>query len=108
MGLWLHEQETPTTQELERIFHSLLEIEKVFAALNGQHSLPLAISFGAAVNTGYAATGNLGSKALPDHTAIGDTVNMAFSPGKRDSRPGRRRGSRKIDLQLRVLLCWGV
>jgi adenylate cyclase len=78
MGLWLHEQETPTTQELEHIFRSLLEIEKVFAALNGQQSWPHAITFGAAVNTGYAATGNLGSKALPDHTAIGDTVNMAF------------------------------
>jgi adenylate cyclase len=30
------------------------------------------------VNTGYALVGNLGSKTLPDHTAIGDSVNMAF------------------------------
>ena len=79
MGLWLHERETPTTQELERIFHSLLEIEKVFAALNRQQSMPLAITFGAAVNTGYAATGNLGSKALSRPHRDHDTVNMAFA-----------------------------
>jgi adenylate cyclase len=78
MGVWMHEHETPTTQELERIFRSLLGIQKVFADLNAEQSAPVPITFGAAVNTGYAATGNLGSKAVPDQTAIGDTVNMAF------------------------------
>jgi adenylate cyclase len=78
MGVWVHEAGAPTRRELERIFRSLLGIHRIFAAINESHSLPLPVTFGAAVNTGYAATGNLGSKALPDQTAIGDTVNMAF------------------------------
>ena len=78
MGVWVHEHETPTKLEMERIFRSLLGIEKVFEALNKHANLPLPICFGAAVNTGFAATGNLGSKSVPDQTAIGDSVNMAF------------------------------
>ncbi len=78
MGVWVHEQETPSKLEMERIFRSLLGIEKVFEGLNAHTNLPVSICFGAAVNTGFAATGNLGSKSVPDQTAIGDTVNMAF------------------------------
>lgn len=78
MGVWLHEKEMPSAHELGRIFRSLLEINKVLANLNVRENLPLPISVGAAINTGYAAIGNLGSRALPDQTAIGDTVNMAF------------------------------
>jgi adenylate cyclase len=78
MGIWLHQNDTPTPDELKRIFNSLIRIGEVFEALNGEKILPVPIRFGAAVNTGYALVGNLGSKTLPDHTAIGDSVNMAF------------------------------
>lgn len=78
MGVWLHQDDVPTIQELKRIFKSLASIDEVFHLLNLERILPVPIRFGAAVNTGYALIGNLGSKTLPDHTAIGDSVNMAF------------------------------
>jgi adenylate cyclase len=78
MGVWLHEEEAPTIGELRHIFSSLLDVNEVFLTLNREKMLPVPITFGAAVNTGYALVGNLGSKTLPDHTAIGDSVNMAF------------------------------
>jgi adenylate cyclase len=34
---------------------------------------------GAGINTGYAMVGNTGSGDRPDYTALGDTVNSAFS-----------------------------
>ena len=78
MGVWLHQDDVPTADELKRIFNSLTTIGEVFQVLNEEKILPVPIRFGAAVNTGYALVGNLGSKTLPDHTAIGDSVNMAF------------------------------
>jgi adenylate cyclase len=78
MGVWLHQKDVPTTEELKRVFKSLTSIDEVFHLLNREKILPVPIRFGAAVNTGYALIGNLGSKTLPDHTAIGDSVNMAF------------------------------
>jgi adenylate cyclase len=78
MGVWLHQNDRPTVDELKRIFNSLISIDKVFQILNREEILPVPIRFGAAVNTGYALVGNLGSKTLPDHTAIGDSVNRAF------------------------------
>jgi adenylate cyclase len=78
MGVWLHQSDTATTDELKRIFNSLISINEVFHILNREKILPVPIRFGAALNTGYALVGNLGSKTIPDHTAIGDSVNMAF------------------------------
>jgi adenylate cyclase len=78
MGVWVHEQEIPTAQEFARIFRSLLAINNILLALNASQNLPVPISMGAALNTGFAAVGNLGSRALADQTAIGDSVNMAF------------------------------
>lgn len=78
MGLWVHGDEDGTPPEIGLLFDSLVELGVIFTDLNDEFDLPRRLAFGAGVNTGVAVTGNMGSAALADHTAMGDAVNKAF------------------------------
>lgn len=78
MAFWVHGETSGTPPELGLLFKSLLELEAVVEELNGEFELPRPLAFGAGVNSGVAVTGNMGSAALSDHTAMGDAVNKAF------------------------------
>ena len=78
MAFWVHGDEGGTPKEIRLLFDSLVEIRKIISRLNGELSLPRPLAFGAGVNTGMAVTGNMGSAAVSDHTAMGDAVNKAF------------------------------
>jgi adenylate cyclase len=78
MGLWIHEKQVLTGEDIALIFRSLIEIKRVFERLNAEYKLPIPISFGAGINSGYADIGNMGSRDFPDFTALGDSVNKAF------------------------------
>jgi adenylate cyclase len=78
MGLWIHEKQSLTREDISLIFRSLIDIKQVFDDLNKQYNLPIPISFGAGINSGYAEIGNMGSRDFPDFTALGDSVNKAF------------------------------
>ena len=78
MAFWVHGDEGGTPREITLIFESLVDLEKIVARLNDQHSLPRPLAFGAGINSGTAVTGNMGSAAVSDHTAMGDAVNKAF------------------------------
>jgi adenylate cyclase len=78
MGLWIHDKQTLTGEDIVPIFRSLLEIKQVFEKVNKQYELAIPVGFGAGINSGYAEIGNMGSRDFPDFTALGDSVNKAF------------------------------
>jgi len=78
MAFWVHGDQGGTPKEVRLLFESLVEIRKIIARLNAELSLPRPLAFGAGVNSGMAVTGNMGSAAVSDHTAMGDAVNKAF------------------------------
>jgi adenylate cyclase len=77
MSVWVHEDE-PKAGEMGSIFQALVSLFEMTASLQGMFQLGEAVKIGAGVNTGYATVGNAGSAQLTDHTALGDTVNLAF------------------------------
>jgi adenylate cyclase len=78
MGVWVHEQQVIETAELADIIDIISQLRQLFPVLQARYQLTRPLSFGAAINTGYASIGNMGSAALADFTALGDTVNKAF------------------------------
>jgi adenylate cyclase len=65
---------------LDQPDHALRAVKTAFAVregLNHQEQEP-SLHFGFGINTGEAVVGNVGSQALMNYTAIGDTVNVAF------------------------------
>jgi len=78
MAFWVHGDQGGTPREILLIFESLLELDQVIARLNAEFTLPRPLAFGAGINSGNAVTGNMGSAAVSDHTAMGDAVNKAF------------------------------
>lgn len=78
MGLWVHGDEEGTPPEVGLLFESLVGLSAIFDDLNEEFDLPRRLAFGVGVNSGLAVTGNMGSAALSDHTAMGDAVNKAF------------------------------
>jgi adenylate cyclase len=65
---------------LDQPDHALRAVKtalEVRDGLGGQLPEP-ALRFGFGINTGEAVVGNVGSEALMNYTAIGDTVNVAF------------------------------
>jgi adenylate cyclase len=75
MAAWLHERADDAGPLL-----SALSAVAEFAEISSsaRYSLPVALSFGAGINTGMASIGNAGSGDQTDFTAFGDTVNAAF------------------------------
>lgn len=78
MAFWVHGETPGTPREIGLLFRSLVELGEVIADLNASHDLPWPLAFGAGINSGVAVTGNMGSAAVSDHTAMGDAVNKAF------------------------------
>lgn len=78
MAFWVHGEEKGTPPEIGLLFRSLVELDDVIDGLNEESDLPRPLAFGAGINSGVAVTGNMGSAALSDHTAMGDAVNKAF------------------------------
>lgn len=78
MGVWVHNQPHVSSQELAAIIDTLAELRLIIEPLSQRFGLPRPLAFGAAINTGYAQIGNMGSAAISDFTALGDTVNKAF------------------------------
>lgn len=78
MGVWVHNQPQISSAELALIIDTLAELRLIIDPLNQKFALPRPLAFGAAINTGYAQIGNMGSAAISDFTALGDTVNKAF------------------------------
>jgi adenylate cyclase len=78
MAFWVHDDHGGRPREILQILSSLVELSRIVADLNAEFDLPSPLRFGAGINSGLAATGNMGSAALADHTAMGDAVNKAF------------------------------
>jgi adenylate cyclase len=65
---------------LDQPDHALRAVKTAFAlreSLDRRQQEP-ALHFGFGINTGEAVVGNVGSEALMNYTAVGDTVNVAF------------------------------
>jgi adenylate cyclase len=78
MAVWAHSLPHITTAEFSAVLKSLVELRSIIDRVNTHFALPKPLSFGAGINTGFAALGNMGSAALSDYTALGDAVNKAF------------------------------
>ncbi|MDX1494869.1 MAG: adenylate/guanylate cyclase domain-containing protein [Longimicrobiales bacterium] len=78
MAFWVHGEARGTPPEIGLLFRSLVELGRVVDDLNGEFDLPRPLAYGAGINSGVAVTGNMGSAAVSDHTAMGDAVNKAF------------------------------
>ena len=78
MAFWVHGDEGGTPREMKLVCNSLVELSEVIASINSEFALERPLAFGAGINTGQAVTGNMGSAAVSDHTAMGDAVNKAF------------------------------
>lgn len=74
MAVWRHPDDRVTTAELMKIVHLIGELEPLFHNLTTQHDLPRPLAYGAAINSGVAAMGNMGGVA----DVLGDTVNKTF------------------------------
>jgi adenylate cyclase len=78
MAVWVHDSDRPVQKDLLSIFHALCGLAGIIGGLQAQFVLRAPVRFGAGVNSGVAALGNLGSAGLADHTAMGECVNKAF------------------------------
>jgi len=77
MAFWVH-GDGGDSSEMKPICNSLVGLSDLIDELNEEFKLERPLAFGAGINTGLAATGNMGSAAVSDHTAMGDAVNKAF------------------------------
>ncbi|MEM7415109.1 MAG: adenylate/guanylate cyclase domain-containing protein [Gemmatimonadota bacterium] len=78
MAFWVHADEGNTPEEHVKMLESIVELEGVIAGLAEWFKIEEGLRFGIGINTGIAVTGNMGSAAVADHTAMGDSVNKAF------------------------------
>jgi adenylate cyclase len=78
MAVWMHRGMVPEPVELIPVVEGLIKVQDLASKLHTRFPLPYPIRIGAGINTGTASTGNLGSAAVADFTALGDAVNKAF------------------------------
>lgn len=74
MAVWRHPSDRVLSSELTRVVNLIAELEPLFQNLTAQHDLPRPLMYGAAINSGVAALGNMGGIA----DVLGDTVNKTF------------------------------
>jgi adenylate cyclase len=78
MAIWVHDGARPSSADLLSVFSALCGLARIVDGLQAEFSLPAPVGFGAGINCGVAALGNMGSANLADHTAMGECVNKAF------------------------------
>ncbi len=78
MAVWQHPVSQIDIAELAGIIDVLGELVIMFEGLQAEFGVSKPVMFGAAINSGYAALGNMGSASVADFTALGDTVNKTF------------------------------
>lgn len=78
MAIWVHDGTRPSATDLQSVFGALCSLARIVEQIQGEFSLPEPVRFGAGINCGVAALGNMGSANLADHTAMGECVNKAF------------------------------
>jgi adenylate cyclase len=72
MSVWVHPDETTMRADLLRVLWSAGAIDAATAGMHLDLPLPGPLRIGAGINTGPAIVGGV------DHTALGETVNVAF------------------------------
>ncbi|MBI4909179.1 MAG: FHA domain-containing protein [Acidobacteria bacterium] len=78
MAIWVHHNEAHGSQFVRHAMMSAYSIAGIAECLQQRHQLENPVRLAAALNSGFASMGNLGSDAAADYTALGDTVNKAF------------------------------
>lgn len=78
MAVWLHPNPHVMADEFATIIDTIDGLRLIMEPMQAKFDLPRKLAFGASINTGYAQIGNMGSSAIADFTALGDTVNKAF------------------------------
>lgn len=78
MAIWIHDRIQVDPSDLRAVAEAVDELSGVLRDLESEYAPPRPLAFGAGVNSGLAAVGNMGSAGLADHTAMGDAVNKAF------------------------------
>jgi adenylate cyclase len=78
MAVWVHDRTGPSAAELRLVFGALCGLARIVDEMQRDFSLSAPVRFGAGLNCGVAALGNMGSASLADHTAMGECVNKAF------------------------------
>jgi adenylate cyclase len=78
MGVWDHGAGPPRPENVVPALLSASRLFRVVARFQQQFGLDNSVRIGAALNTGRAIVGNLGSRVAADYTAVGDTINKAF------------------------------
>jgi adenylate cyclase len=79
MAVWIHGAWEMKANDIRAPFQALNELHQMTRTLHTSFGIPSPLRMGAGINTGYAMVGNTGSGDRPDYTALGDTVNSAFS-----------------------------
>ena len=78
MGVWDHGSDPPLAENIVPALLSAARLFEIVGAFQQRFNLDDPVRIGAALNTGLAILGNLGSRAAADYTAVGDTINKAF------------------------------
>jgi adenylate cyclase len=76
MAVWVNHG--PPKQFVFRALQAISGLMDIAAGLQDRFHLDSPVLLRAALNIGAASVGNMGSKAAPDYTAIGDVVNKVF------------------------------
>ncbi|NJM75934.1 MAG: adenylate/guanylate cyclase domain-containing protein [Acaryochloridaceae cyanobacterium RU_4_10] len=79
MAVWIHGAWEMKANDIRAPFQALNELHQMTRTLHTSFGISSPLRMGAGINTGYAMVGNTGSGDRPDYTALGDTVNSAFS-----------------------------
>jgi len=108
MAVWAHPLPNITPAAFAAVLQSLVDLRSIIDRVNTHFALPKPLSFGAGINTGFAALGNMGSAALSDYTALGDAVNKAFrlEPASKELKYDIVIGSDTFDWMSPPFLAW--
>ena len=98
MGVWDHGSDPPRAENVMPALLSVSRLFEIVAAFQQRFELENPVRIGAALNTGLAIVGNLGSRAASDYTALGDTINKAFRLETASKQVNHDTGHRKFHL----------
>ena len=78
MGVWIEDDPASQASRMAGLLGIVLQMRDLFQKLEAEYGLERPFRFGAAINTGPASIGNMGSASLKDFTALGDAVTKTF------------------------------